>query len=69
MQIEKLRWKPKAGEYYFTITTSLGHIETARYVWNDDLLDTNLYKTGNCFETREEAEAKLEQIKKLLLEV
>lgn len=69
MQTEKYKWKPKDGEYCFTITTPLGHIEIARYVWNDDLLDTNIYKVGNCFKTKEEAEAKLEKIKKLFLEV
>jgi hypothetical protein len=37
-------------------------------VWNDDNLDTNLYKIGNCFKTKEKAKAKLEQIKKVLAE-
>lgn len=69
LQWEKYKWEPKMGEPYFTITTSLGYIEIARYVWNDDPLDTNLYKVGNCFKTKKEAEAKLEKIKKLLLEV
>lgn len=69
MQIEKLRWKPKTGEYYFAIITSLGHFEITHYMWTDDLFNTNLYKTNNCFKTKEEAEAKLAKIKKLLLEV
>lgn len=69
MQIEKLRWKPKNGEEYFHIMRSVGNFQTVQYVWCDDTLDRTLYKTGNCFKTKEEAEAKLEQIKKLLLEV
>lgn len=38
------------------------------YVWNDDLTDLLFWKAGNCFKTREEAEAKgkeiMEQIRK-----
>lgn len=69
LQWEKYKWQPKDGEYYFTIITSLGHFEITHYMWTDDLFDTNLYKTNNCFKTEKEAKAKLEQIKKLLLEV
>lgn len=69
MQIEKLRWKPKIGEGYFNLAFSMGAIEISRYVWTNDLLDTNLYKIGNCFKTKEEAKAKLKQVEKLLLEV
>ena len=68
MQIEKLRWKPKKGELYFSIL--LRQIpEIAHYLWTGDSLDMNFYKMGNCFKTEEEVLAKLEQIKKLLLEV
>ena len=69
MQIEKLRWQPKRNDSYFNILISRGTADISRYLWDDDELDTNLYKMGNCFKTKEEAEAKLEQIKKLLLEV
>ena len=68
MQIEKLRWEPKKGESYFSIL--LRQIpEIAHYSWTGDSLDMNFYKMGNCFKTEEEVVAKLEQIKKLLLEV
>lgn len=68
-QAEKYRWKPKDGEYYFTIATSMGNLEIRHYMWTNDLLDKTLYKIGNCYKTKAEAETKLEQIKKLLLEV
>ena len=68
LQWEKYRWKPKKGEIYFSIL--LRQIpEIAHYSWDGGKLDTNFYKMGNCFKTEEEVVAKLEQIKKLLLEV
>lgn len=68
MQIEKLRWKPKYHEIYYGISiNSLPLI--LRYTWQNDTVDCDYYNNNNCFKTKEEAEAKLEQIKKLLLEV
>ena len=68
LQWEKYRWQPKKGELYFSIL--LRQIpEIAHYSWTGDSLDMNFYKMGNCFKTEEEVLAKLEQIKKLLLEV
>ena len=68
MQIEKLRWKPKDKQkYYFVILGT--HLEVAWHAWDNDKIDNDLYQSGNCFKTEEEAKAKLEQIKKLLLEV
>lgn len=68
LQWEKYRWQPKKGELYFSIL--LRQIpEIAHYSWTGDSLDINFYKMGNCFKTEEEVLAKLEQIKKLLLEV
>ena len=67
MQIEKLRWKPKKGELYFAIL--LRQIpEIAHYSWSGEKIDTKFYEMGNCFRTIEEVQAKLEQIKKVLLE-
>lgn len=68
MQIEKLRWKPKKGDGYFAILLRQV-VEIAHYSWDGGKLDTNFYEMGNCFKTEEEVVAKLEQIKKLLLEV
>ena len=67
MQIEKLRWKPKKGETYFSIL--LRQVpEIAHYSWDGCKLDTKFYEMGNCFKTEEEVLAKFEQIKKILLE-
>ena len=68
MQIEKLRWKPKQDEIYFTIVINGYGMYISEYTNGEDLYDKNNYKLGNCFKTKEEAEAKLEQIKKLLSE-
>ena len=66
MQIEKLRWKPIEDTKYFhiIITGSIAQIDD--YIWNNDEVDRDLYKLGNCFKTKEEAEAKLKQIKEIL---
>lgn len=69
MQIEKLKWKPIKDVRYFHIIITGGTIQVDDYRWAGDGIDEHLYDMGNCFKTKEEAEAKLEQIKKLLLEV
>lgn len=62
-QLVDWRWKPKEGELYFFISSSLYVDSTS----NDGLkLDVNRIRCGNCFHTREEAEAMAERIKKLL---
>ena len=69
MQIEKLRWKPIEDTKYFHIIIAGGTAQVDDYLWKNDEVDRNYYELGNCFKTKAEAEAKLEQIKKLLLEV
>lgn len=69
MQIEKLRWKPIEDTKYFHIIIAGGIAQVDGYLWKNDEVDRNYYELGNCFKTKAEAEAKLEQIKKLLLEV
>lgn len=68
LQWEKYKWEPKDGQTYYYIG-----METAPYiswhVWVNDNIDNEHYQSKNYFETEEEAEAKLKQIKKLLLEV
>ena len=59
-------WKPKIEEKYWYYSDVL---EEAKYItWYDSFLNLLLWKTGNCFKTREEAETKgkefMEQIKK-----
>ena len=47
-------WKPKEGESYYVVETnrSIGVEE-----WWSETMDMNYYKLGNCYRTREEAEA------------
>lgn len=69
MQIEKLRWKPKKGERYFFIRLGMCYNDVESIMSIDNAFDIQLYESGNCFRTEKQAETKLEQIKKLLLEV
>ena len=66
MQIEKLRWKPQYGDYYYRITFDLGKWAILKIWWSDLTVDTKSWQEGNCFQTKEEAEAKLKQIKQIL---
>jgi hypothetical protein len=68
MQIEKLGWKPKHGDRYYCIDIASAFFVIC-HVWRNDTVDSDYYDQNNCFKTKKEAEAKLEQIKKLLLEV
>ena len=68
MQIEKLRWKPLYNDKYYCINV-FSEAMVICHVWTGDTVDNTYYHTNNCFKTEKEAEAKLEQIKKLLLEV
>jgi hypothetical protein len=63
MQIEKLKWKPKKRDKYYYIR-SKGNVNSA--FWHKGSVDIHRYKFGNCFQAKEEAEAKLEQIKQIL---
>ena len=59
-------WKPKEGEkyWYYSDTCKLAIC----VYWEDTARDLSFWKLGNCFKTREEAEAKgkdiMEQIRK-----
>lgn len=66
LQWEKYRWKPGKGTAYFHIFIARGIVQICDYIWVDDATDKNYYEMGNCFKTRAEAEAKLEQIKQIL---
>lgn len=66
MQIEKLRWKPQYGEYYYRIDSDLGKWAILKIWWSDLTVDINSWQEGNCFQTKAEAEAKLKQIKEIL---
>ena len=59
-------WKPTKGETYWHYGTERG--EAFLTTWCFDSIDLCRWKVGNCFKTREEAEAKgkesMEQIQK-----
>ncbi len=57
------RWKPKEGDtYYYVDGCTLVEDRT----FEGRVFDERHYEVGNCFRTREEAEAMAEKIKKLL---
>jgi hypothetical protein len=59
-------WKPKVGESYWII--ELYPIKAVNQITSDGFnKDEYLYKIGNCFKTREEAERALEKVKETLL--
>lgn len=68
LQWEKYRWKPQVGDNYYRIVFDLGKWAILKLWWSNLSVDTNSWQEGNCFKTKDEAEAKLEQIKKLLVE-
>ena len=53
-------WKPNYGRKYFYINDCGGIMNSE---WYDDRIDSEFYKIGNCFKTKEEAEFELERIK------
>ena len=59
-------WKPKKGETYWFFSYSLKQKMSSK--WGDGTYDLILWKTGNCFKTKEEAATKgkeiMEQIQK-----
>lgn len=62
-EIKLPRWKPEYGGQYYYIDID-GHITT--YKWYDFQDNVQCYKFGNCFRTKEEAEATRDKIKEIL---
>ena len=54
LNIKRKPWKPAVDERYYSVAEN-GLPEESICVW--DYLDIVLYKLGNCYRTREEAEA------------
>ena len=52
--IKRPPWKPKYDEYYYHIGESGYSYEKK---WYSDVMDMLYYKLGNCYRTKEEAEA------------
>lgn len=65
-QLVNWRWKPKNEETYYFIDTNTS-VYDAAYDENN-INDSINFEVGNCFRTREEAEAMAKKIKKLLKE-
>lgn len=62
-QLISWKWKPKIGEVYVFVNSELFVEKTS----NDGFeLDEAHFRCGNCFRTKEEAEAMAEKVKKLL---
>ena len=65
LQWEKYRWKPMYGDKYYCVNlASLSFVVC--HTWTGDTVDYDYYNQNNCFKTKEEAEAKLKQIKQIL---
>ena len=62
-EIVEYRWKPKEGDEYFYVTPPCG---VSSYWWNGKAADESIYRYGNCFRTKEEAQVMAEKFKKLL---
>lgn len=58
-------WKPEKGEQYWYYSTGLK--EATLMQCEDDLCDMLYWKVGNCFKTKEEANAKGKEIIEALL--
>lgn len=60
LTIVKLPWKPNDDESYFYYSPCSGITYQGR--WNNTSYDYCIWKIGNCFRTREEAETKGKEI-------
>ena len=58
LTIVKLPWKPKRGDEFYYYGTS----RVMQSIWTGDVYDYSLWKCGNCFKTKEEAETKGKEI-------
>ena len=58
--VKKLQWKPKADDFYYYYSPYAGI--TCQQRWINTSSDYCMWKLGNCFRTREEAETKGKEI-------
>ncbi len=63
-EIKPVKWRAKEGGKYYMISASLFVLETTD---DRDSIDHDVYKSGNYFKTKEEAQEMAEKIKKVLL--
>ena len=59
------QWKPKKGEIYWFYLYGTKNIASNR--WDDGTCELILWKVGNCFKTREEAQSKGKEIMEKLV--
>lgn len=61
LELIKLPWKPKKGEYYWTFKQSFedGKLFVLNYTWDDGVIDDAFFKAGLVYRTKAEAEAAL----------
>ena len=64
-QVVDWRWKPKKEEDYWAVILDTTIIKLD-FTWLGSVTDEIRYKLGNCFRTREEAEAAAERVRKAL---
>ena len=62
-KIVEYRWQPKDGEDYYVISSILNVI---KITFSHTAFDFDLLKSGNCFKTKEEAEAKAKETLEIL---
>ena len=59
-EMKRLPWKPKKDDEYWVVLNDGLFIR--HHYWNNDCIDYSLYYAGNCFATREEAEAHVPEV-------
>lgn len=62
-EIIKLPWKPKNSEEYWIVEEDMIFLK----MWESDMSDFMYLKCGNCFRTKEEAEANADRIRKEIM--
>lgn len=56
-------WKPKEGEeYYYIHLDAYGRVLPRAYLWTDCESDNKFWEFGNCFRSKEEAEAAIPRV-------
>lgn len=60
LKIVKIPWKPKDNEFYYYYSPYAGI--TYQQIWINTSSDYCMWKIGNCFRTREEAQTKGKEI-------
>lgn len=61
------QWKPKINELYYHLQDLSSIPSVYLCYFKDDNIDVSRINCGNCFKTLESAEAKLKEIKEILL--